>query len=67
MPASAPPNTHAVTSKPIWKLVVTCTYPSGCRPSANGRGAEASYDPIQLKARIARFLHDHKGDAADAS
>ena len=25
--------------------------------------AEASYDPVRLKARIARFLHDHKDDA----
>jgi hypothetical protein len=25
--------------------------------------AEASYDPVRLKARVARFLHDHKGDA----
>jgi hypothetical protein len=24
------------------------------------------YDPAQLKARIARFLHDHKDDAADS-
>ena len=25
--------------------------------------AKESYDPVQLKARIARFLHDHKDDA----
>ena len=28
--------------------------------------AEASYDPVRLKARVARFLHDHKGDDAEA-
>ena len=25
--------------------------------------AEASYDPVRLKARVGRFLHAHKGDA----
>ena len=37
MPASAPPNTHANTIKPIWKLVM-CTYSSGCRLFADGHG-----------------------------
>jgi hypothetical protein len=30
----APPNTQASTSKPMPKSV-TCTYPSGCRSSAD--------------------------------
>jgi hypothetical protein len=28
--------------------------------------AEQSYDPVQLRSRLARFLHDHKDDAADS-
>ncbi|MET1026365.1 MAG: hypothetical protein ABWY00_04295 [Dongiaceae bacterium] len=27
---------------------------------------EESYDPIQLKTRIARFLHDHKDDTSES-